>query len=207
MFAVPRPKIISDYFEESNNIDSHNQLRQAELRLEKCVLTNNCWLRIWTTLVGMTVTDALRSLKFVGKKTRNDYAHMSINKFTNRLAYECLHNNFDEEASCNLPPIIRLAKLSASAVTMDGITQVSSISGNSNTPVCHIDKNGVEHFMGILETARRRYCRICYRDHKKRQNSKLICLTCNEAFCMYKTRTKRDCWMRHIRECVVVETK
>ena len=164
--AVPRPKIISDYFQESNNIDSHNQLRQAELKLEKRVLTNDCWLRIWTTLVGMTITDALRSLKFIGKKTRSNNAYMSINKFANRLAYECLHNNYDEEGSYNLPSIIKAAKLPVNAVTMDGITHMSSVSGNSHTPACYIDKHGVEHFMGILDTAKRRCCRVCYRDHK-----------------------------------------
>ena len=177
------------------------------MKLERCVLTNTCWLRIWTTLVGMTITDALRSLKFVAKKSRNENANMSINKFANRLAYKCLHNNYDEEVSFNLPPIIKQAKLPANAVTMDGITQVSSISGNSDTPASYIDSNGVEHFMGILDTAKRRYCRICYRDHKKRCNSKLIYLTCNEAFCMYQTISKCDCWMRHIQECIVITKK
>ena len=114
---------------------------------------------------------------------------MSINKFANRLAYKCLHNNYDEEVSFNLPPIIKQAKLPANAVTMDGITQVSSISGNSDTPASHIDSSGVEHFTGIIDTAKRHYCRIYYRDYKKRHNSKLVFLTCNEVFYMYKTIT------------------
>ena len=115
--TVLMPQIRSDYFQESSNNDSHNQLIQAELKLEKCILTNDCWLMIWTTLVGMTVTDALQSLKFVGKKSRNNNANMSINKFANRLAYKCLRNNFSEEPSFSLPSIAKQARLLANAVT------------------------------------------------------------------------------------------
>ena len=83
-----------------------------------------------------------------------------INKFANSLAYKYLHNNFDEEASFNLPSITRQARFPTNAMKMDGITQMSSISGNPDIPAFHID-NGVEHSMGNLETAKRPYCRIC----------------------------------------------
>ena len=59
-----------------------------------------------------------------------------MNVFVNRLAYKYLDSTFDKEASYDIPCIIRSAKLSAN-VAMDGIRQVSSISGNSTTPACH----------------------------------------------------------------------
>ena len=34
----------------SNNIDNHNRVRQAVLKLEKSVFTNKCWLRIWAAV-------------------------------------------------------------------------------------------------------------------------------------------------------------
>lgn len=36
---IDRPRVVSTYFEKSNCIDAHNQVRQAELALEKCWVT------------------------------------------------------------------------------------------------------------------------------------------------------------------------
>ena len=56
--SVPRPSIISDYFEISNCIDSHNQARQFELGLERLWVTQDPWFRLDTAIIGVTVTDA-----------------------------------------------------------------------------------------------------------------------------------------------------
>lgn len=56
---VPRPAVVSSYFLSSNVIDSHNQVRQGELRYEKHWGTIDPWQRLCTTIVfGQTVTDA-----------------------------------------------------------------------------------------------------------------------------------------------------
>ena len=89
---VPRPKILSNYFERSNVIDSHNQLRQNELALEQFILTNNCWFRLFTTLVGMTITDAYRAHKHHMKKTTRNFPIVS---FADRLGYDLLSNQMD----------------------------------------------------------------------------------------------------------------
>jgi hypothetical protein len=54
---VNRPDAISKFFEHSNTIDSHNQLRQGQLALEKCWITQDCWFRFQITFIGINVTD------------------------------------------------------------------------------------------------------------------------------------------------------
>jgi hypothetical protein len=55
---VDHPQVISNFFAGSNVIDTHNQLRQDSLKLEKKWVTQNPWFRLATTLVGINVTDA-----------------------------------------------------------------------------------------------------------------------------------------------------
>lgn len=91
---VDRPKIISNYFTYCNAIDVHNQLRQYHLALEKCWVTTNCWFRIITTVIGMTVTDCFKLYmhKFPTKTT------FKITDFVQCLGYELLHNNESNNA-------------------------------------------------------------------------------------------------------------
>ena len=43
---IPRPSVISFYFERCNGIDVHNMMRQKELRLEKLWVTTDVFFRI-----------------------------------------------------------------------------------------------------------------------------------------------------------------
>jgi hypothetical protein len=49
------PEILLDFFQKSNNIDKHNQLRQGNLALEKRWLTQNPYFRLHTTIIGMFI--------------------------------------------------------------------------------------------------------------------------------------------------------
>jgi Transposase IS4 len=60
---VDRPQIISRYFQQSNMIDKHNHARQAELKLEKNWRTTNCWFRLVTTFIGITVVDSWKAYR------------------------------------------------------------------------------------------------------------------------------------------------
>ena len=55
---VDRPQVISEFFNDSNSIDSNNQLRQSEIALEKKWVTQDPYFRLTTTKIGMDVTDA-----------------------------------------------------------------------------------------------------------------------------------------------------
>ena len=108
---VQRPAVISEYFKDSNVIDSHNQARQYELALEKRWITKDCYFRVNTTLLGMTVTDCWRAYKQgmpakKNKKTEGDT--ITIKDFADRMAYDCIHNTYSDVASFNgyIPAII-----------------------------------------------------------------------------------------------------
>ncbi len=61
---VPRPAVISEYFEQSNCVDIHNQLRQYALRLEKHWVTTDPYFRLHTTLTCINVVDTFRLCQF-----------------------------------------------------------------------------------------------------------------------------------------------
>jgi hypothetical protein len=43
---INRPDAISKFFAQSNTVDSHSQLRQGQLALEKCWVTQDYWFRM-----------------------------------------------------------------------------------------------------------------------------------------------------------------
>jgi hypothetical protein len=96
--SVPRPSVISKYFNDSNVIDSHNHARQYELALEKRWVTHDCFFRVASTLIGMTVTDAWRAYKHAMPLKRSD---ITIKEFADRLAYDCIHNTYSDVTGFN----------------------------------------------------------------------------------------------------------
>jgi len=81
---VRRPAILANYFKYSNYVDMHNQARQFDLALEKKWITHNAYFRLYTTMVGMTVTDTWKILK------KQDSSHSSITEFADILAQDML---------------------------------------------------------------------------------------------------------------------
>ena len=57
---LPRPTIAHFLYEFLPLIDEHNKTRQSALALEKVWLTKNCWTRLMTTFLGMSVVDLQR---------------------------------------------------------------------------------------------------------------------------------------------------
>ena len=63
---VQRPAVLSKFFKYINGVDIHNHLRQSCLKLEKKWITMDCWFRLTTTLLGMSVVDTFRLCQFHG---------------------------------------------------------------------------------------------------------------------------------------------
>jgi hypothetical protein len=53
--SVERPEILSGFFQKSNSMDKHNQLRQGDLALEKRWLTQDPYFRLHTTIISMFI--------------------------------------------------------------------------------------------------------------------------------------------------------
>jgi hypothetical protein len=84
---VDHPPAISQLFEESNKIDSHNQLRQGQLALEKCWVTQYFWFRLHTMIVGIDATDIFR---IAGHHDLIPKGNYPINKFKGILLQHLL---------------------------------------------------------------------------------------------------------------------
>ncbi len=54
---IRRPRILEWVYDYLPLLDEHNKQRQSLLRLEKKWPTKNCWFRLITTLVGMSIVD------------------------------------------------------------------------------------------------------------------------------------------------------
>ena len=55
---VQIPEACSVYYHYSNLIDIHNQTRQNDLKLEKYWVTTDGYFIIWTTMLGICITDS-----------------------------------------------------------------------------------------------------------------------------------------------------
>ena len=84
---VSRPQVISLYFKYSNIVDVYNQPRQADLSLEKKHITEDCHFRIYTTMLGIILTDIW---KLFNDKHCKGFRKVSISKCADMLAKELL---------------------------------------------------------------------------------------------------------------------
>jgi hypothetical protein len=57
---VDRLAVVSNFFGQSNKVDSHNQLRKSVMGLEKCWLTQDFLFCLHTTMAGIHVTGVFR---------------------------------------------------------------------------------------------------------------------------------------------------
>jgi hypothetical protein len=91
---VDRPAIVSQFFDDSNCIDSHNHVRQFELALEKRWFTRDPFFRLHTTLTEMTVTDVWRLSQYhkliMNKKDEEGKSLLTIKQFSSVLAKQLI---------------------------------------------------------------------------------------------------------------------
>ena len=89
---IPRPHLISEYYKNSNQIDKHNHARQGVLALEKNVVTQCGYFRLFTTYLGITVTDAWKLYRH-GLGDKHPNKDVSILEFANILCKTNLLND------------------------------------------------------------------------------------------------------------------
>jgi hypothetical protein len=79
---VPRPEICDFIYDFLPLIDNHNKARQHHLALEKKWLTEDCWFRLFSTLIGFSVVDLYRLYRYDDEFKWKD---VSIIKFSDML--------------------------------------------------------------------------------------------------------------------------
>jgi hypothetical protein len=109
---VDRPEIVSQFFGDSNCIDSHNHVRQFEFALKKRWFAWDPLFCLHTTLVGMIVTEVWRLSQYhkliSNAKDEDRKNAMMINKFTSVLENHLLKIEMSYETKSNplLSPIM-----------------------------------------------------------------------------------------------------
>jgi hypothetical protein len=208
---VSRPQVISHYFSKSNNIDTHNQLRQFELALEKKWVTHDAFFRIMTSIFGINNTDAYLLCDYHGLLGTH-HTRPSIVEFTSALSYQLIHY-FDDGVPEDFrsTPTLQLADNVNDPPISDLSAGPSTESEDSIRPIK--DKYGRVHSLKRFEVTtdskgrrhtKARECAICKVDpNTKRNMSCFYCSSCpNEpAYCTPSTRTnghERDCYAQHI---------
>ena len=86
---VLRPNMLHFLYEYLPLIDEHNKQQQSLWALEKRWLTKNCWFRLVTTIVGMSVVDMHRYYRYDRIKNKgipqSDIDPIRVLKFTDLL--------------------------------------------------------------------------------------------------------------------------
>jgi hypothetical protein len=105
--SVIRPAIISQYFEISDAVDSHNHARQFLLALEKRWVTHNPWFRIDTTIIGMTVVDAWKCLQY---HLSRKYLKYTAKQVADCIAWDCVNNKLCTSKKSSLEHVPQRAR-------------------------------------------------------------------------------------------------
>ena len=180
---VARPEVLSNYFNFSNVVDLHNQARQFDLKLEKKWITHDGYFRLYTTLVGMTVTDIWKIYKIGCPAT----SKLPIAQFADLLAADMISYANSLPHDSQMPPSVTVSTSSSS-------TSLSTMT----TPWKQHTK--------VVTPERQSRCVWCSRVHLIERKTTLRCAECNKGFC--RNTTGRDCWDKHVEiGCVPVAPK
>lgn len=103
--TFPIPSVFETLFLNLPKIDIHDHLRQGTLALEKSWATHSWAKRVFSTVLGMSITDAYLAFCF----ELGPDAKPSFPDWLNRLAFQLIHNDFDTVSLQSPPPGRRAA--------------------------------------------------------------------------------------------------
>jgi hypothetical protein len=112
-YSIKVPQMVHMFFEYFNAVDSHNQLRQGSLAMERNWLTHTWWHRVFATILGITVVDAYKAYKHEFNQRGSLLEEpVTFLEFVDQLAYSLIFNPFldtvrtshHKAASCSEPP-------------------------------------------------------------------------------------------------------
>jgi hypothetical protein len=158
---VDHPDAISQFFEESNNVDSHNQLCRGLIVLEKWWVTQYCWFRLHTTIVGIHANDMFRIANHHDLIPKGNYP---INEFAGVSSQQLL--DYAKQLESPLPPQKNRSLFHFSTISAEdtpprsfGMTTPSTIDV-SQAFYSLINQNGNKHHCNLTKKRRTKMKRI-----------------------------------------------
>ena len=101
---IARPKVVTNYFRAAGAVDHHNHSRQGTLGLEEKWVTQCGYFRIFTTIAGITTTDAWLAWRYEmdrklsgqrGKERHPDW-NVGMPEFAERLCFSIFERHSQE---------------------------------------------------------------------------------------------------------------
>ena len=184
--AVPQTIIIRECFRAANRIDNHNQYRQGLLAIERTGKTKSWELRLFQTVMGMTLVNGYLAFKYISDK------ELTLQEFTNRAALALCAKEGEEGGGCV-------------AAAMRGSRQVdidAQVARGDPGDLPHALFNG--RALGLGGTGGEGPCRLCLDKHASG-----VCKTCSEGrntakpkpfWVCYPGKHGRQCYCRHLTE-------
>lgn len=215
---VDRPQVVSNFFASSNTIDTHNQLRQDNLKLEKKWLTQSPWFRLSTTLIGIVVTNSFLLCNYhkvinVGSSEQQEKKN-TIQRFAGILAHQLIQmaNKLDGESGSKFlpetgPSFTVSATQHFSDISSPTLTNSFPITSATNIIRSATDANGILHYLAKYEVTqdpsgrkrtKMRKCKLCAEEGKRRDVGQ-YCITCGESYSLCNKCDERDCFGQHVK--------
>ena len=184
---LPHPTVAHMLYEFLPLIDEHNKARQNALALEKHWLTKNCWTRILTTFLGMSVVDLQRWDR------RMRFGHVSSIDLSMEVVG--LENEYDDELVDDFD-IKTMANLIGRPLT-DGqfryragcqpsTRATTSLETNAKPSVQITGPDGSIHYPkepGKRPRVRQQSCYVCRQYSDKFFNTQWKCRECGMPLC------------------------
>jgi hypothetical protein len=210
---VDRPDLIAKFFASSNVIDTHNQLRQFLLALEKKWLTQNAYFCLATTYLGINVVDTyhLANHHKIINVSANDEKKMSVCTFAGILANQLI----TQAEQLSMEPSAQFKDDTATLPTVS-VTEKSPTSRLSSITSADMDGkliirqledvNQQLHFLVKYELTtdpsgrkrtKARQCKLCHIEGRGRKDTMYYCISCGlkSSFC---NDSNRDCFKQHV---------
>ena len=220
---ISRPHMLSEYFKYSNQIDKHNHARQSQLAIEKNVITQCGYFRLWCTYLGITVTDTWKLYRHhLGEQMANK--DISILAFANILCKTHLLNDYSNSQNESnphptlncLPETLPRQELAIpnQITTVSHRTNISSLGSGSSGALVQIG-NG-KYIPSTFEPPHKQaHCiptsqyikvdRGSYSKKRRRRNrcrwcqanTTCQCSYCAQWFCNPVSGSARQCFIQH----------
>jgi|LakMenEpi03Aug12_release.lakeMendotaPanAssembly.Ray.scaffolds.fasta_scaffold205777_1 hypothetical protein len=218
---VDRPAVLSEFFAKSNIIDTHNQLRQSFLKLEKKWMTQKSYFRLATTYLGINVTDAYLLCnyhKVINSSKSSLYEEkeqkIGIQRFSGMLARQLIDiANKIKSSSRYLPeqPMeVTMHPMTGSSADLSSPTFLgtsATYNKHDKLPIRSlVDANGVTHYLMKYDVTKdpsgrqrtkMRACKLCLGKGNRRDVG-YYCYTCDEKMALCTTKEDRDCFREHV---------
>lgn len=198
---VPRPDIISQYFQISNAVDTHNQARQSDLGLERHWVTTNCWFRVVTTFIGITVTDAWKAYRHGVRGPNKTERNITVLDFADRLVWELLYSNYPDNVKRKAERPLHLSPPKRMRRDDDPPEEVRRSPRSHHTPVSTLTPASAQHsrmkapmiYTYAHPRRRRLPCVIC------KIQTTITCMECEVHVCddAAGREGNKTCWTRH----------